>query len=206
MFSVFRHHRPKRPARQGAAALACLGLAALALAACQSAPPPGAAAGPAPRPVWLTDQKSISLLDNSVLAAGIDLRRQVEGRYKASTYYMDVAVQAGPDSFLLLAFNAFGTQLFELDYDREGVRYQTGLPVGAIKAEYLVADFQIALYPAAAVRGMLGAAGLRFEEGTAEGEPFRRVWDGERLIVDVRLGPGEWRYRNLLRDYEYIFR
>lgn len=130
----------------------------------------------------------------------------MEGSYQKQVYYMDVLLQADSTSFLLLAFNSFGTQIFELSYDKNGTRYNTGLPIGKMKPEYLIADFQIAFYPAAAVEGMLKAAGLGFSV-TKEGEnSVRRVYDGDQILIEAQLGPTVSVYRNLLRGYEYTFR
>jgi hypothetical protein len=176
-------------------------LTAFLLAACASAPlrPAG------PAPVWITNQKAVAILPPAALPAPLELQQQIEGDFQGQTYVMQTVVDAAPDHFSLYALNAFGTQVFELQYEASGVRYSTGLPIPNFKAEYLLADWQLCFFPAEAVAGMLKSAGLDFEESRADGGAWTRsVRDGGATIIEIAGDTaGTVRYRNLLRGYAY---
>jgi hypothetical protein len=176
-------------------------LTAFQLAACASAP----LRQTGPAPVWITNQKAVVILPPAALSTSLELQQQIEGDFQGQTYVMQTVVDAAPDHFSLYALNAFGTQVFELQYEASGVRYSTGLPIPNFKPEYLLADWQLCFFPAPAVAGMLRSAGLDFAETrAADGGWTRRVRDGGAAIIEITGdAAGTVRYRNLLRGYAY---
>jgi hypothetical protein len=171
-----------------------------------SAGPEAPAAAPAarlPDPVWLTDARQISILPVAALGGRLETRQLIQGIYKGQSYAMDVVIDADAGHFSLIALNGFGTQIFDLEYDAAGLRYESGLPIGKLKPEYLMADFQLCYFPAGALRGMLEAAGLGFDQ-EGQGTRWRRtVRDGAAAIIEIERTGSELNYRNLLRGYSY---
>jgi hypothetical protein len=181
----------------------CLG-ALLSLLACRSAP--GALEGGPPRRVHLTDRASVALLPPSALGGSLEAHQLIEGSYGGQTYYLEAYVRADRERLLMLAFNSFGARLFEIEQTERTVRFSPGLLPEGVKPEYILADFQLCFFPAAALRRSLGPAGLRLEERREDGELLRTVRSGAGVIIQIRRGAGELRYRNLLRGYQYVVR
>lgn len=195
---IFAHYTGRPRLRQGALCLFAI-VSCLALVACASSPKPGATT----QPVWLTNQKSITILPVSALAGTLVLQQQIEGDYQGQGYVMQTVIDADESHFSLIALNSFGTQVFDLEYDDLGIRYESGLPIGNIKCEYLMADFQLCYFPAPALEAMISAAGLEFAE-TGDGASLRRtVSDAGQLIIEIERRDGILHYRNLLRGYAY---
>jgi hypothetical protein len=156
--------------------------------------------------VYLTDTRTVGLLPPSALDRSFESYQQIEGSYRGETYYLDAYVQADKQHFDMVAFNSFGTKVFEMEYAGGSVRYSTTFSPGGMKPEYILADFQLCFFPSDAVGRNLRAAGLSFEE-RREGEAVVRTVSADgQLIIEIRRTAGEVRYRNLLRGYQYIVR
>ncbi len=179
----------------------CLG-AFLCLFGCRSTP--GAPAG-SPL-VQLSDRGGVALLPPSALGCTIEARQQIEGSYRGQTYYLEAYVRADRERLVMLAFNAFGAKLFEIEHTEQAVRFSSALLPEGVKAEYILADFQLCYFPAAALRRSLGRAGLLLEERQEDGVLARTVRAEGRVIIEIRRSAGEVHYRNLLRGYQYIVR
>ena len=156
--------------------------------------------------VYLTNSRAMRLLPPSALDRDLEWYQQIEGSYQGETYYLDAYVQADRDHLVMVAFNSFGTEIFELQYAEGSVRCSAALSLGSMRPEYILADFQLCFFPAGPVRRALSAAGLSFEERTEGDALVRTVRAGDELIVEIRRTAGEVRYRNLLRGYQYIVR
>ena len=159
---------------------------------------------PTTAPVWLTNQKSIQILPVAALGQTLERRQQIVGDFQGQTLVMDALIEATTDHFSLIVLNSFGNQIFDLEYDSQGIRCDSPLPLGKIKPEYLMADWQLCYFPRAAVATMLHDSGLRLVESDSGDNRRRTVYDGDQLIIDIsRDGSGVLHYRNLLRGYAY---
>ena len=154
--------------------------------------------------VYLTDRKTVAVLPPSALGRAFESYQQIEGSFRGETYFFDAYVHADKERLVIVAFNSLGTKVFELEHERNGVRFSTSLQADGMKPEYILEDFQLCFFPADVVKKNLEAADLSLtvsREG--EGE-IRTVSDRGRPIIEIRSDGGEIRYRNLLRGYQYI--
>ena len=156
--------------------------------------------------VSLTNSTTLEILPPSAMGGPFESYQQVEGSYRGQTYYLDTYVSADDERFLMLAFNSFGTKVFELEYTGSSVRFTAAFSTGSMKPEYILADFQLCFFPAEAVRKNVTAAGLSFEERKEGDALIRTVSTEGRLIIEIRRTAGEVRYNNVLRGYQYIIR
>ncbi len=170
----------------------------------------GCAGGPSParaiRPVFLTNAKSIVLLPTQALGGTVEVRQLMEGRYGSMTYSLEAYVKAGPEEIAMVALSGFGTEVYSLTYRNSGIEF-TAVPfAGNPKPEYLVADFQLCYFPAAAVSSMVGAAGLAFTETKTDDGWRREVRDGDAVVIGVSRRGATIEFENRLRGYGYTIR
>ncbi len=179
-----------------------LAFAALLTAGCAGAPPPG----PALKPVYLTDDKAVTLLPTRALDRPIAVRQLMEGHYGSQSYSFEAYVKADAERITMIAFSGFGTQVYSLTYRDSGIDF-TAVPfAGPLHPEYLVADFQLCYFPAKAVASMVDAAGLSFSETPSADGWIREVRDGTKTILSIARRGTTIELENRLRGYGYTIR
>ena len=156
--------------------------------------------------VYLTDTRTVELLPPSALGRDLESYQQIEGSYHGQTYYLDAYVQSAGGRFVMVAFNSFGTKVFEMEHTRDSIRFSTSVSPGGMKPEYILEDFQLSFFPFEAVRRSLETAGLSLVETRDGDTDVRTVISEGRVIIEIRRTDGEVRYRNLLRGYQYVVR
>jgi hypothetical protein len=156
--------------------------------------------------VYLTDTRTIELLPPSASGGAFESYQQIEGSYHGQTYYLDAYVQSDGERFVMAAFNALGTKVFEMEQTAGSVRFSASFSPGNMKPEYILADYQLCFFPFEAVRRNLSLAGLAFEEKDDGDARVRTVSSEGRTIIEIRRTAREVRYTNLLRGYQYIVR
>jgi hypothetical protein len=188
--------------RRGAGLLA--GALALCLSGCQTMHDPSQSRQVSP--VYLTDTTAVQLLPPSASGGAFESYQQIEGSYRGQTYYLEAFVQSSGERFIMVAFNSFGTKVFEVEHTAGGVRFSASVSPGNMKPEYILADYQLCFFPFEAVRRNLAGAGLTFQE-KKDGDVLVRTVSAEgRTIIEIRRTAREVRYVNLLRGYRYIVR
>jgi uncharacterized protein YerC len=189
----------RHPVRQSSILLALFVGGCLA-AGCAGWPPPP----PPPQPVFLTDAKSVTLLPTEALAGRLEMRQLMEARYGGQTFSIEAYVKADTASITMVALSVFfGTEIYSLTFRNAAIEYTAVSFAGALKPEYLVADFQFCYFPAEAVAAMLQAAGLSFTETKTGDGWVREIRDGERRIIAITRKGNTIEYANLLRGYGY---
>jgi hypothetical protein len=156
--------------------------------------------------VYLADRNPVEVLPPAALGRTFESYQQVEGLFRGQTYYLEAWVKADEERLVMVAFNSFGTKMFELEQGSDGVRFSSALPMGAMKPEYILEDLQLCFFPAAPLKESLAKAGLSFDERQEGSVTVRTVSGDGRLVLEIRSSAGEVRYRNLLRGYQYTIR
>jgi hypothetical protein len=155
-----------------------------------------------PRSVYLTNKAAFELLPPSDIEAPLDGVQQIEGSFGGKKYLMDAYVLANDGKITMILYNAMGAELASALYDGRAVTFNSAFFPKNIKAEYLVADFQLVFYKKAALEKRLRACGLRFESTDttriiyADGKPVITITKSARII----------HYVNHLRGYSYMIR
>lgn len=124
-----------------------------------------------------------------------------------------VSIKTGKDTFSTLSYftsdksgmyisliNDFGVDMGSITYTGESLDMTTGVLPSALKAQYIVADLQFALYDDKAVNDALKKEGLSFvcEKGC------RIILKGKKEIEKITFDEdGGIKINNLLRGYEW---
>lgn len=164
-------------------------LAALALAGCASAPQQGAA--------------RLGLrLDPATLGESISVQQRLEVERAGSVNTLDVALEVDAARLELVGL-AFGQRVLSLSYDgKELESWRHVMLPSQVRAEDVLEDVQLTLWPAAAVRARLGAGWSIDEDG------LRRTLslDGAPVIEIDYSGPLRWQGKVVLRNLRYDYR
>lgn len=163
-------------------------IAALALSGCASAPP-------APARLGLR-------LAPATLGESISVQQRLEVERGGSVNTLDVALEIDPSRLELVGM-AFGQRVLTLSYDgKELSSWRHVMLPSQLRAEDVLEDVQLTLWPAAALRASLGQ-GWSIEEAG-----LRRTLskDGADVIVIDYSGPTRWQGKVVLRNLRYDYR
>ena len=173
---------------------------------------------PGVAPVYYSDTRSVELLPTAAMTEPIDMPQHIAGSFtkpdgSTDSFEADSWVRANDSILSITMFTGFGTTLGEITYERDSVKAESSvLDVTKMKAEYLVADFQVCFYPFAQLKVNFEKAGFTFVESrdaSADGEVstagdyVRTLKEGDRVILVATKKAREVSLVNELRKYSY---
>ena len=173
---------------------------------------------PGTAPVYYSDNRSVELLPTAVMTEPIDMPQHIAGNFtkpdgSTDSFEADSWVRANDSILSITMFTGFGTTLGEITYERDSVKAESSvLDVTKMKAEYLVADFQVCFYPFAALKENFEKVGFTFVESrdasadgevSAAGDYVRTLKEGDRVILVATKKAREVSLVNELRKYSY---
>ena len=167
---------------------------------------------PGTAPVYYSDSRSVELLPTTAMTEPIDMPQHIAGSFtkpdgSTDSFEADSWVRANDSILSITMFTGFGTTLGEITYERDSVKAESSvLDVTKMKAEYLVADFQVCFYPFAALKENFEKAGFTFVESrdvSAAGDYVRTLKVGDRVILVATKKAREVSLVNELRKYSY---
>ena len=181
--------------------LACV----LLLAACsRSNVKPGTA------PVYYSDARSVALLPTSAMTEKLDMPQHLRGEFtqqdgSLKSFEGDSWVRANDSVLSIMLFSGFGTTIAEITYGKDSLHFESSvMDVEKMKAEYVLADFQVCFYPYKALKDNFEAAGFVFEETRGIALDFvRTLKDGNTLVLTAQRKGKEITLVNSLRHYSY---
>ncbi|MDR0452690.1 MAG: DUF3261 domain-containing protein [Treponema sp.] len=161
-------------------------------------------------PVSVTDRARYFLLPPSAIEKTLDMPQQITGRYGEQEFIMDCWVQANEQGITIALFNSFGTEAGYLAFTEGAASFFSSLFPPALKAEYIVADFQFCFYQADLLSQALKDSGLRLivetRCGPGEGGETRTIYSGKKPVVEIVKTGSAVSLKNFLRDYSYTLR
>lgn len=167
----------------------------------------GAARQTATRPVYITNTKKIYLLPPEKSAEVFDGLQLFNGSFGDSSFAMMSYTQIDAKGINLSLINDFGTDMGNLFYDGNQVKFESAYLPEKLPGEYIVEEIQNAYYDEEALRENYAAAKLRFEiqKDAPEGNIYevRRIFDGKNLIEEITKTEGKVRITNYLRGYAF---
>ncbi|MCQ2398350.1 MAG: DUF3261 domain-containing protein [Sphaerochaetaceae bacterium] len=96
-----------------------------------------------------------------------------------------------------------GQTLMQIYYNGKKTTVSPSSAKTVMFAPYVVADVQLCFTPSAVIEENLVANGLRYEE-TQENEDITRcIYDGDKLVICVKIHQNVFQVKNILRGYEY---
>ena len=173
---------------------------------------------PGTAPVYYSDSRSVELLPTAAMTDPIDMPQHIAGNFtkpdgSTDSFEADSWVRANDSILSITMFTGFGTTLGEITYERDSVKAESSvLDVTKMKAEYLVADFQVCFYPFVALKENFEKAGFTFVESRdasadgdvlAAGDYVRTLKEGNRVILVATKKAREVSLVNELRKYSY---
>jgi hypothetical protein len=164
----------------------------------------GGTGSPPPSAVYLTDRSKYVLLPPGDIERPLDMVQQISAIYSGRDYLLNAWVKADESEITMSVFNSFGAGMGELVYRQGLVAFSSGAFPSSLKAEYIVADFQLCFYGTKEVAGALKKGGLSLEtENDGRGREIRRIADEKSTIIEIEKTAGAVRYVNKLRGYSY---
>ena len=133
---------------------------------------------PGTAPVYYTDERAVSLLPTEAMNANLDMPQHLRGEFtqqdgSTKSFEGDSWVRANDTTLSIMLFSGFGTTIAEITYTKDSVHFESSvMDVEKMKAEYVLADFQVCFYPYKALKDNFEEAGFVFEEvrGGTSGE------------------------------------
>ena len=169
----------------------------------------GAARQSATRPVYITNTKKINLLPPEKSALVFDGLQLFNGSFGDTGFTMMSYTQIDARGISLSLINDFGTDMGNLFYDGNQLKFESAYLPSKLPGEYIVEEIQNAYYDEEALKENYAAAKLRFEvqkdAEDAEGNIYevRRIFDGKNLIEKITKSEGKVRITNYLRGYAF---
>jgi hypothetical protein len=158
------------------------------------------------RPVYLTDKAAFSLLPPDSFAQNLDGAEQLIAKWGGKDYTLDAYVLANKQGLDMEFFSTMGNELGSLSYNGKSVSLDSAYLPKSIRLEYIVADFELIFSCTKFLAPALEAAGLRLETCKGSGITSRQIYDGNKMIIDIKKTPTEICYKNILRGYSYTLK
>jgi hypothetical protein len=156
-------------------------------------------------PVYLTDRARYTLLPPEEIEAPLDMAQHITGTYGGREFILDAWTGADERGLTMAFFNTLGAGMGELSFDGRGLSFSSALLPASLKAEYILADFQLCFYRTGALGAALKQGGLDLRvERAAGGRPeVRTIYEGDRPVIRIEKGPASVVYTNFFRGYAY---
>lgn len=164
---------------------------------------------PGSAPVFYSDTHSIALLPTSAMKTPMDMPQHLEGTFikedgSETSFDGDTWVRANDSILSVFLFGGFGTTLAELTYVGDSVSFESSvMDVNKMKAEYVLADFQICFYPFDALKENFERSGFEFSEELNVNGFVRTLSENGKTILKVEKKGSEINLVNELRRYKY---
>jgi len=160
-------------------------------------------------PVYYSDDRFVQLLPTQAMTANIDMAQRLEGHFAkavgdTNSFSGDTWVRANDTILSIHLFSGFGTTIAELTYANDSVSLSSSFIDGEkMKAEYVLADFQICFYPFEALKKNFEQSGFEFKE-VVQGSDFERtLLENGTVILTAKKSGSEIDLVNQLRKYRY---
>lgn len=112
-------------------------------------------------------------------------------------------IYADTEEISLLLFNDFGVSMGTISYDGSSATLDSAYFGSALKAEYVILDFQNACYNGAALKAHYQKSGLIFETARKAHGERRTVRNKDTIIEDIFISSAKISIHNYLRNYTY---
>ena len=160
------------------------------------------------RSVYITNSKKVNLLLPENNAGVFDGLQLLNGSFGEQSFNLLSYTQIDSNGISLSLMNDFGTDIGNLFYDGDKVIFDSAYFPKSLPGEYIICDIQNAFYDTFVLEENYKNAGLIFEKliilrETGSPEEYRRIYDGKKLIEEIKITYDTVTIKNYLRGYEY---
>ena len=132
----------------------------------------------------------------------------LNGSFGEQSFNLLSYTQIDSNGISLSLMNDFGTDIGNLFYDGDKVIFDSAYFPKSLPGEYIICDIQNAFYDTFVLEENYKNAGLIFEKliilrETGSPEEYRRIYDGKKLIEEIKITYDTVTIKNYLRGYEY---
>lgn len=155
--------------------------------------------------VYLTDTSSFSLLSTSSMETPYESYQLITGSFMGGDPMAFEAYILCDSSVIDISlFSSTGQSIATLIYTDEGITFSSAfISTESLRAEYVIADIQLLLYPLKPLQDALSSSGLLLSEREEGSSIVRTLHDGDEVIWYSVQEPHHIRVENLLRNYSY---
>jgi hypothetical protein len=143
----------------------------------------------------------------------VDEAQEITGIYNSKALTVLAWALADENAVVMAFFDSFGVSLGEVSFTRGGAVLTSQIFPPSLKAEYIIADFQLCFYRGGALSRALAKGGLVLKEARkldADGNlvETRAVFDkrkpgGALPLIEIEKRQGRVRYVNHKRGYAF---
>ena len=159
--------------------------------------------------VYVTNAKKINLLPPENVSEVVDALQVFDGSFGEASFSMLCYTQVDATGISLSLMNAFGTDMGNLFFDGNEVKFESVYLPSKLPGEYIVEEIQNAYYDVEALRKNYAVAKLAFEvqENAVDSDgnicEIRKIFDGKNLIEKITISEEKVRITNYLRGYAF---
>ena len=160
------------------------------------------------RPVYITNTKKVNLLAPAQAGRVYEGLQLLNGSFGETSFNLLSYTQLDAKGISLSLMNDFGADMGNVFYDGQQVIFDSAYFPKALPGEYIICDIQNAFYDEAALEENYKKAGLLFSDSTVYWDTglagkCREIYDGKKLIEEIRIIDNTVTIKNYLRGYEY---
>lgn len=157
------------------------------------------------KPVYITDSKKIYLLHPAYNSNIVDSLQLLQGNFDKQNFSLLIYSQIDSKGMSLSLFNDFGTDMGNISFNENTVIFDSAFFPQALPGEYIIADIQNAYYDINALSQNYKNSKLIFtSEFTEKDNSEKRcIYDGSKLIEEIKITGDGITIVNYLRNYKY---
>lgn len=177
--------------------LAATAIAAFTVISCQSVRPA--------HTVYITDSDTMELLPPSAIGEPMESHQLLTGSFNGrNEFTVEAYLVADFDKTDILMMSPTGQTLCTITWNGETLDFSSSfIPASEIKAEYIVADMQLAFYDKTEIGKVVAASGLRFEFKSHGNTQTRRIYKDGAIVWSMERSDAALTVVNHLRNYTY---
>ncbi len=153
--------------------------------------------------VYITNSRKFFLLSADSVSQESEGIFLFSADFNGTEFSAPVFVKAGSDGIFLQILNDFGTSLATISYDGISARVDSAVLPENFKAEYVIADFQLAWCNFEKAESALNEISLSFTEEISSDKKTRILMDKKNCIEIFSWEGGTLSVENFLRGYKY---
>ena len=157
------------------------------------------------RPVYITDENTITLLPPSAAGASFETSQLLTGSFSGHEGFSGQAFLVVDERRLdLMMMTTTGQTICTILWDGENLCFSSPfIQASKIKAEYIVADMQMAFYDHNEVGKLISSSGLLFRFSSGGNTEERMVYRESELVWSMVKDGNMISVVNHLRNYRY---